>query len=347
MKKIINLIIIISILLSANISSGIGGIDFSKPFKKIGGGASKIYKNTRDLELKDLDCFNRNSQCREELRNFDKQRLDLMKGVVGDLCVENSKVTLSRNINKSRNKLSNVQVYYLKKYFGDLIYKVQFIWDSNLNDHITYQGRTLKSGSEAQTYGYNVYMFDKNQKNDTWQILTMAHELYHVKQYEYYGNSIQKYCNNYMWQWVEGGFSYHDIKMEVEAYSGEYKFASWLNKEVEKIVSIKKEFREEPPKKDLYFSSHSPYVNRRGFNFPSHLEVPKSRRVYLVEEERKREKKKKIKKEKKRRQMKKEMESINEGYRRLNLQGSKKARPSTVSPELQSARDELEAFLNQ
>jgi len=349
MRKIINFTVIIGILFFTNISSGYDlGFDASKPFKELGGGISRTYKNIKNLDLKDLDCFNKNSQCREELRDLDQKRLDYMKGVVGDLCVENYKVVSLRNRNKSRNKLSNVQVYYLKKYFGDLIYRVQFIWDSNLNDHVTYQGRTLMSGSDAQTYEHNVFMFDKNKKDDTYQIITMAHELYHVKQYEYYGQSIQKYCDNYMWQWVEGGFSYDDIDMEIEAFKGEYRFASWLDKEVDKLIDIKKEF--DPynvPPRNLYFSSHSPYINRTGFNLPERLEVPKSRRVYLIEEEKKQEKKKKLKKEKKRREMKQEMESINSGYSRLNSQASNKVSPSIVTPELQSARDELESFLNQ
>ncbi|MCI5139184.1 MAG: hypothetical protein D3922_12395 [Candidatus Electrothrix sp. AR1] len=354
-KVLIQLVALIPVLFFANISHGLfdgsiidtGDVDLSKPFKDGGKYLSDRGKALQNAKPEDFDCLNKNSECRKGLRHLDEQRLDAIRDLVedtaGPLCVENSEVVYDRNRSKSRNGLSELQYRYLEKYFGNIVDKVTFRWNSHLNDHITFQGRTLYQGSGAQTYGYNIYMKDKNFKNDIQQIVLMAHELQHVKQYENYGRSLSEYCGKYMSQWVEAGFSYDNIKMEREAFKVERNFESWIYNEEEK----KYDKEGEDILGDDYDPSRNPYSDKSSFSRPTKIESPENIRRKLEEEKRiKEEKEEKERKERRRREVKKEMKQIDDEYSRLNSERKKNFSAPTVTPEMQSARERFEAFRN-
>ena len=291
-------------------------------------------KNLTNVKPEDFDCFNKNSECRKGLRNLDQQRLDLMKKSIGPLCVTNSEVVYRRNTNNNRG-ISRIQRYYLEKYFGNIVYKTFFVWNSLLNDHVTFQGKTLTHGSEAQTYGYDVYLSDINKENNTEQLITMAHELAHVKQFhEQYSSNINKYCDNYMWQWLNASFEYFDIQMEKDAFKEEYQFARWLVKELEQYPSIERGY---------HFSSQSPYLKRSidiqlpiTIDLPQNYQIEEARKIEeaRIEEARKIEEARRI-----------EMNLIDNEYSNLNIQAKKETRPPAITPEMKSAREKLELFL--
>ncbi len=214
--------------------------------------------------LKELDVTDPDSEIRETGREFDEQRLDATDPLMG-LCMANAKTTKSRNIDYGggpRN-LSPTQKYFLRQRFGELIDRVTVIWNAYLNDHVTYDGRVVYEYSGAQTYGYRIYIEDKQKPNNTDQIMTLAHELVHVQQYERYEKSLNKYCRKYMDRWVDAQFSYFDNELEHEAFSEEYKFASWLSSNFYDSSA-----------EGFEYESESPNIKRRLLILPVTLTAP-------------------------------------------------------------------------
>lgn len=231
------------------------------------GKGCKINPDTIIKDLKQVDITNKNSRLRKELREFDQKRLDAMHPGA-KLCMVNSLITDVRNFKHGGSRsLSRVQKYYLRQQFGNLVDKVTVVWNSDLNDRVTYKGTVLNKGSNAQTYGYYIYIAEKQKDNDTLQIILLAHELIHVKQYERYNKNLVRFCRKYMNQWLKTGFRYDNIPMEIEAYKEEYKFATWL-----KDNAYPRQYK----KTTRYYHSN-PNVMFRYIEFPKKLIIPKKK----------------------------------------------------------------------
>jgi hypothetical protein len=150
-------------------------------------------------------------------------------------CVANAEVTHARNARRPSQPLDATAQYYLRPWFGDLVDKVRVVWKARLNDHIEIARRVLPGGSRAQTYGYQVYMAPSQRARDPGnphQLILLAHELVHTEQYVRAGESLPRFCQEYVQNWAQSGGVYAQNPLEQEAFEKAFVFAQWLGRQV-------------------------------------------------------------------------------------------------------------------
>lgn len=156
-----------------------------------------------------------------------------------EACIANGQITRSRNL--AGAPLRPAQKHYLRPHFGDLVDKVSVRYDANLNDKIFVD-------SAAQTYGYDIFVASSYQGLSAQQIVLLAHELQHSRQYEQAGGDLYGFCHNYMRGFLEGlpipGNKYKNNPLEQEAFQTDEDFA----RELERSLRPRKEgpFHEHP-----------------------------------------------------------------------------------------------------
>lgn len=176
-------------------------------------------------KMSDFDPFNKDSSLREELDRIQQSA----PSIAGIACLANAATTEARNSSRGYSQIGRVQKYYLRQKFGSLVDDVVIIWNADLNDYLSVGGHKYFSGSEAQTYGYHIFISGKQKDHDFDQTVLLAHELTHVKQYIKLNRSLPRYCKTYMHQWFSHGLNYYKIPMEKEAYKADEKFEKWLS----------------------------------------------------------------------------------------------------------------------
>lgn len=134
---------------------------------------------------------------------------------------------MAANNTKSR-KLDDWQKYYLRPHFGDLVDRVEVIYNSTLPDEwVAASFRVDLSKSNAQVYGNKIYISGPYKPRDDRQLILLAHELVHVRQYEELG-SLDKFGYQYFKEYERAGQVYRNNRMEKEAFTFERQFALWL-----------------------------------------------------------------------------------------------------------------------
>ena len=110
--------------------------------------------------------------------------------------------------------------------FATTASKTNFYWGvPPLNeDHIDIWPR--HEGSEAQTFGYRVYMNEpKPEPGYEYDFVTttlIIHELVHVVQFERFVHSLSNFGYEYFKDWAQAGLVYRDIDLEEEAFDFSY-----------------------------------------------------------------------------------------------------------------------------
>lgn len=151
--------------------------------------------------------------------------LDWVQSGAGEVCEANAAVTAERNQGRSQG-LAPIQKFYLRPYFGSRVDNVRVVWNSLLNDEITFAGETLLLGSDGQTYGNTIYIAEQRQPTSTEQLTLLAHELKHVEQYQAQGG-LDAFCTAYVAELWENGYELNEF--EKEAYLFDYRFAHELS----------------------------------------------------------------------------------------------------------------------
>jgi len=112
----------------------------------------------------------------------------------------------------------------LAPHFGeDTLMNVRVMWGADPLDewHAGNLG-SIRSETEAQTYGYTVYIRDALETLDTYgRLEILCHELTHVKQYERYGRRLDSFGYNYFKEYKRAGENYRNNVLEREAYSNQ------------------------------------------------------------------------------------------------------------------------------
>ena len=128
-------------------------------------------------------------------------------------------------------RLDETQKRYLRPHFGDLVDRVYIIYNAQLMDEwISASFRIDVGKSNAQVYGNRIYLRDPYKPDDTDQLVLLAHELVHVRQYEKYG-SLEKFGYRYFQEYKRADESYKNNPFEQEAFAFEEQFARWLKRE--------------------------------------------------------------------------------------------------------------------
>lgn len=102
-----------------------------------------------------------------------------------------------------------------------MVDEVTVKWGSLLNDEWTFQGRTFRNGSAGQVYGNIIYIAEKRNPFDLDQLILLAHELAHVRQYRRLGN-LDNYCREYMTEYAKVGYENNEFEQEANFVEKEF-----------------------------------------------------------------------------------------------------------------------------
>lgn len=164
-------------------------------------------------------------------------------GKVGKNAYQAAAQVMASN-NTGGQPLDEIQKYYLRPHFGNLVDEVTVVYNARLMDEIVAASFRIDVGkSNAQVYGNKIYVSAEYKPGDIEQLILLAHEMVHVKQYKELG-SLEKFGYNYFKEYKRAGQNYRANKMEREAFEFERKFANWLYEELaKKTVKPQKELK--------------------------------------------------------------------------------------------------------
>jgi hypothetical protein len=135
-----------------------------------------------------------------------------------------AKQIAAKNAGKKAVELDQSRKDWLGTDFGSLVHTVRIIYGADLIPSINILGVKLKTGTIAQAFGDKVYVrkshsltTDKMNDEKVNQLVHLAHELVHVRQYHNLGKSLYKFGKAYFRGLYEADFSYIKNHMEVEA----------------------------------------------------------------------------------------------------------------------------------
>ena len=137
-----------------------------------------------------------------------------------------SKVIAADNLDRPLQKLDENRKNWLRPDFASLVDTVRIVYGADLIPSINVLGFDLKTSTIAQTFGDRIYVRkkyapDTDTVNDEMvnQLIQLAHELVHVRQYHNRGKSLYKFGKAYFRGYYDAGFSYAKNSMEVDAFA--------------------------------------------------------------------------------------------------------------------------------
>jgi Domain of unknown function (DUF4157) len=148
--------------------------------------------------------------------------------------------------------LDAAQKGYLRPLFGDLVDRVRIVYQAQLLDRWSQDGKETHIGtvnSAAQTYCDRIYIRAAHQQRKTEGLILLAHEMTHSQQCQQAGG-IDKFGRRYFQGYFQGGQNYENNPLEKSAWAVEKKFARQLCSSVSC-----------PPRSGRY------YVNYKGWGF--------------------------------------------------------------------------------
>jgi hypothetical protein len=172
-------------------------------------------------------------ETKKSLKKFSQAVTEKSWGHVGALAYQAGNQLMASN-NAKPQSLDVIQKQYLRPHFGDLVDRVVVVYSAVLmEDWVAASFKINVGESNAQVYGHRIYIKDIYRPGDLNQIVLLAHELYHCKQYEELG-SLSKFGYHYFLQYKKGDEIYENNIFEQEAFKFEKYFADWLTQEVRK-----------------------------------------------------------------------------------------------------------------
>lgn len=167
------------------------------------------------------------------LATFSQQVSEKAWGNVGALAYQVGHHLMVSN-NAPAQGLDAMQKQYLRPHFGDLVDRVVVVYSAVLmEDWVAASFKIDVGESNAQVYGDRIYIKESYRPGDLNQIVLLAHELYHCKQYQELG-SLSKFGYHYFLQYKKSNQNYEKNIFEQEAFAFEKSFANWLMTEVQK-----------------------------------------------------------------------------------------------------------------
>lgn len=134
--------------------------------------------------------------------------------------------------NAAPQELDEIQKYFLRPHFGDLVDRVKVVYNAQLvDDWIAASFRIDVGHSNAQVYGNRIYIKGAYKAADIEQLILFSHELIHVKQYEELG-TLEKFGYQYFQEYKRANQSYKNNRLEQEAFAFEDEFEKWLEAEM-------------------------------------------------------------------------------------------------------------------
>ncbi|MBK4729211.1 DUF4157 domain-containing protein [Oxynema sp. CENA135] len=161
-----------------------------------------------------------------------KPLLEKAWGQMGAIAYQAAAQVIESN-NTRPQPLDETQKQFLRPYFGDLVDRVEVVYDATLmEDWVAASFKINVGQSNAQVYGNKIYIKQPYQPGDLQQIVLLAHELTHCQQYEQLG-SLGKFGYEYFKEYKKANENYRDNKLEQEAFTLEKEFARWLSEQIQ------------------------------------------------------------------------------------------------------------------
>ncbi|MBP0002084.1 MAG: DUF4157 domain-containing protein [Cyanobacteria bacterium SID2] len=133
--------------------------------------------------------------------------------------------------------LNDVQKAYLRPYFGDLVDRVRVVYNAQLIDNWVGANLRIDLGhSNAQVYGYRIYINESYQPDDIEQIILLAHEIVHVRQSEQLGG-LDQFGYDYFLEYKRADRIYENNIFEREAFAFERHFRQRINSHQSPVTS--------------------------------------------------------------------------------------------------------------
>jgi Domain of unknown function (DUF4157) len=160
-----------------------------------------------------------------------KQVPDDVWGNVGAVAYQTAAQIMANN-NSVAQELDWEQKEYLRSHFGDLVDRVEVVYDAKLMEEWVAASLRIELGhSNAQVYGNRIYIKESYKPGDFDQLVLLAHELVHVRQYEEFGG-LEQFGYRYFKEYKRANQVYQDNRLEQEAFEFEKEFAEWLWQEM-------------------------------------------------------------------------------------------------------------------
>ncbi len=157
------------------------------------------------------------------------QLLDQAWGQAGSIAY----VAAARTM-QSRNGVSQsldpFQKRYLRRYFPQLIDKVEIIYQSQMMERWVFGNMAIsfsKVRSVAQTYCHRIYLKDPYQPQNRQQVELLSHEMVHTRQCEQFGG-LAEFGYRYFMAYRQANQVYAKNILEIEAYELQRKMSRVL-----------------------------------------------------------------------------------------------------------------------
>lgn len=151
-------------------------------------------------------------------------------GQAGAVAYEAAAKTMLVRNDRGQRSLDNFQKRYLRGNFINHIDRVSVVYDAQLMDRWVVGGMSIHLGavdSTAQTYCDRVYLRSTYQPEDINQLITLSHEMVHVRQCQQLGG-MKKFGYAYFKAYKQANQKYEKNKLEKEAFIFQKKFAASL-----------------------------------------------------------------------------------------------------------------------
>lgn len=143
----------------------------------------------------------------------------------------------SWNSDRSRHALDANQKAQLRPHFGDLVDRVWVTYGAEMLDRVEVAGVGAGIDAAAQTFGHAIYV-RRPKSGKPAELLLLAHEMVHSRQFEDAGSSLTRFGNRYFRAYYRADYSYANNAMEVEADAIATQFERWLREASRPAVGV-------------------------------------------------------------------------------------------------------------
>ncbi len=152
-------------------------------------------------------------------------------GQFGAIAYQTAAEVMQSN-NTEPQSLTDLQKQYLRPYFGDLVDRVEVVYNAILmEDWVAASFKINVGESNAQVYGNTIYIKKEMKEKDFEQLVLLSHELIHCQQHERLG-SLGNFGYHYFKEYKKAGETYRNNQLEVEAFDFEKEFAEELSQKM-------------------------------------------------------------------------------------------------------------------
>lgn len=154
--------------------------------------------------------------------------------------------------------LNATQKGYLRPLFGDLVDRVTIVYQAQLLDRWSQDGKETHIGevnSAAQTYCDRIYIRAARKQRKTDELILLAHEMTHSQQCQRAGG-IDQFGKRYFQGYFQGGQIYENNPLEKSARAIEQKFVRQLCNSIDC-----------PPRRGRYYANYKGW----GLDLPVNL----------------------------------------------------------------------------